>query len=228
MREQNSRHSDDACFKCICLMIIQRGFRKRQCLTRSLTPHCAKMSPVIDCSNYLRYIPISAHTCTWINYNVETRRLSDRYTLLEKKAATPPFRAIQTTWIEFSRFQGAEIDITSTYACSPTKSDLTLAGLSLQCQEGSSKSQTTACAVISTYLPLHCGKFESIIAYFFPNSHWVFKVCGIRHKCLHLPVRACDKVLLMVAYIWLCQPQPLEACSDWNLCARKVHQGSSE
>ena len=49
-------------------------------------------------------------------------------------------------------------------------------------------------------------------------------------KCLHLPVRACGKVLLLVAWVWLVyrQTHPPESCCHWNFGARQVPRGSSK
>ena len=66
--------------------------------------------------------------------------LALKYTLWEE-VVTTPFEAIKSIWIEFSCFQWAKIDMKCTCGCSPTKSDLTLTGLSLQCQVGPSKSK---------------------------------------------------------------------------------------
>ena len=65
-------------------------------------------------------------------------------TLLEKKVVTSLFEAIKSIWMEFLCFQWAEMHMKCTCDCYPMKSDLTLAGLLLQCQVGSSKSKTAA------------------------------------------------------------------------------------
>ena len=92
-------------------------------------------------------------------------------------------------------FQWAEIDTKFTYDCPPydcppKKSDLDLAGLSLQCQLESSISETTAYVVISPNLPSHCGKIESTIAYFFSSltdcSNAPSIPISIRHEVLAL------------------------------------------
>ena len=95
----------------------------------------------------------------WLNYGYNTL-LGKRYT---------PFKAIKSIWMPCLCFQWAEIDTKFTYDCSPKKSDLDLAGLSLQCQLESSISKTAAYVVISPNLPSHCGKIESTIAYFFSS-----------------------------------------------------------
>ena len=43
-------------------------------------------------------------------------------------------------------------------------------------------------------------------------------------------MRACGKVLLLVAWVWLGyrHPHPPEACCYWDFGARQVHRGSSE
>ena len=158
-------------------------------------------------------------------------------TLLEKRLLiTPLFEAIKSIWIECWCFQWTEIDMKCTCGCSPTKFELTLAGLSLQYQVGSLKSETAVLVVISPNLPSHCGKFESTIAYFFsiltdcsnddPSnpyrySAWSACTCRWGHaaKC----------------YCWSCgydscyrQTYPPEACCHWKFGARQVHRGTSE
>ena len=136
--------------------------------------------------------------------------LALNYTL-RQEVVTTPFEAIKSIWIEFLCFQWAKIDMKCTRNCSPTKSDLTLTGLSIQCQVGS-KSKTAAEVVISPNLPLHCGKLESTIAYFFSHCSLIVLIMPhptsivIGMKCLHLPVRACGKALLLVAWVWLVLP----------------------
>ena len=93
-------------------------------------------------------------------------RSSDAYALLEN-VVTPPCEAIKSIWIKFLSLEWVEIDIKHIYDCSPTKSDLTLGGLSLQCQVASSKSKAIAKVIISPNLSSHSGKFVSAIAYCF-------------------------------------------------------------
>ena len=77
----------------------------------------------------------------------------------------------------------------------------------------------------------HCDNFESIFAYFFQKFFWLFEQCPIQPlwvlgmKCLHLPVRALSKVLLLPVWVWLVLPSttysncmlPLDLWSQANL-----------
>ena len=84
-----------------------------------------------------------------------------------KKDCYTPIWGTKSIGIEFLCFQLPEIDKKCTCECCPMKSDLTLAGLSLQCQVRSLKFKTTASVVIWPNLHLHGGKFESTTAYCF-------------------------------------------------------------
>ena len=64
-------------------------------------------------------------------------------TLLAKKVVTPPLKTIKPMWIELLCFHLAEIGMTWTRDCSPTKSDITLGRHSMQGQVGLSSSETT-------------------------------------------------------------------------------------
>ena len=70
-----------------------------------------------------------------------------------KKVVTPLYEAIKSIWIDFLCFQWAGIDMKCTFVCSPTKFDITLAELSLQCQVRSLESKTAANVVMSRNLP---------------------------------------------------------------------------
>ena len=73
-----------------------------------------------------------------IVFCAHSRQLTPSKWMRGKKVVTSPFAAIKSILMEFVCFQSAEIDIKCTCCCSPTKSDLSLAELSLQCQAESS------------------------------------------------------------------------------------------
>ena len=68
---------------------------------------------------------------------------SSHFCKLLKKVVTPPFEARKSMWIKFLYFQWAEIDMKCSSDCwSPTKSDVTLARLSLHVGSSMSKTAT--------------------------------------------------------------------------------------
>ena len=72
------------------------------------------------------------------------------------------------------------------------------------------------------------------ICIFFQKFFWLFEQCPVQPlwvlgmRCLHLPVRALSKVLLLPVWVDSCyrQPHTQKACCHWIFGARQVFRGS--
>ena len=70
------------------------------------------------------------------------------------------------------------------------------------------------------------------ICIFFQKFFWLFEQCPVQPlwvlgmRCLHLPVRSLNKVLLLPVWVWLRQPHTQKACYHWIFGARQVFRGS--
>ena len=127
-------------------------------------------------------------------------------TLLAKKVVTPPLKTIKPMWIELLCFHLAEIGMIWTRDCSPTKSDTTWANI--QCkvkwdrrapkpQYRWSFPQINLHTVATLNQYLHIFSKVFLIVRTMPvQPLWVL---GMR--CLHLPVRALSKVLLLPVWV---------------------------
>ena len=111
-------------------------------------------------------------------------------------------------WIELLYFHLAEIGMIWTRDCSPTKSDTTLGRHSMQGLVGSSSSEINRSPKsIFTLWQLWIN-----ICIFFQKFFWLFEQCPVQPlwvlgmRCLHLPVRALNKVLLLPVWVWLVLP----------------------
>ena len=70
------------------------------------------------------------------------------------------------------------------------------------------------------------------ICIFFQKFFWLFEQCPVQPlwvlgmRCLHLPVRALSKVLLLPVWVCYRQPHTQKACCHWIFGARQVIRGS--
>ena len=124
------------------------------------------------------------------------------YTLLAQKVVTLPLKTIKPMWIELLCFHLAEIFMICTRDCSPTKSDTTM-GLELRNHSIGGRSPKSIFTLWQLWIN---------IGIFFQKFFWLFEQCPVQPlwvlgmRCLHLPVRALSKVLLLPVWVWLVLP----------------------
>ena len=142
----------------------------------------------------------------WANPYVYYLSCKTTYTLGKKNIVTPSFEAIQSIWIECLCFQWAEIEWNCICDCSPTTSDVTLAGLSLQWQLGSFKSKIAAWVVSSPKFAfalwqVRISNCMLFISYINPGSQIPWRRESVAHVT-YLPLAGGGATALIDRHFW--------------------------
>ena len=131
---------------------------------------------------------------------------------MAKKVVTPPLKTIKPMWIELLGFHLAEIGMIWTRDCSPTKSDNNLGQTFNARSSGIVELRNHSIGGRSPKSIFTLWQLWINICIFFQKFFWLFEQCPVQPlwvlgmRCLHLPVRALSKVLLLPVWVWLVLP----------------------
>ena len=131
---------------------------------------------------------------------------------MAKKVVTPPLKTIKPMWIELLCFHLAEIGMIWTRDCSPTKIRHYLGQTFNARSSGIVELRNHSIGGRSPKSIFTLWQLWINICIFFQTFFWLFEQCPIQPlwvlgmRCLHLPVRALSKVLLLPVWVWLVLP----------------------
>ena len=149
------------------------------------------------------------------------------HTLLAKKVVTPPLKTIKPMWIELLCFHLAEIHDMDPWLF-PNEIRHYLGQTFNARSSGIVELRNHSIGGRSPRSIITLWQLWINICIFFQKFFWLFEQCPVQPlwvlgmRCLHLPVRALSKVLLLPVWVCYRQPHIQKACWHWIFGARQV------